>query len=73
MSVARSGQVCIYWLWKHCLLLSILFEGRANAYRHKKASGTVVPYALEYLNSSSVDGVPSVAAARRLLRIDIPV
>src|ERR1700740_618901 len=22
--VARSRQVCIYWLWKHCLLLSIL-------------------------------------------------
>ena len=20
--VARSRQVCIYWLWKHCLLLS---------------------------------------------------
>src|SRR6201997_582722 len=24
MNVARSRQVCIYWLWKHCLLLSIL-------------------------------------------------
>jgi hypothetical protein len=22
--VARSRQVCIYWLWKHCLLLPIL-------------------------------------------------
>jgi len=22
--IARSRQVCIYWLWKHCLLLSIL-------------------------------------------------
>ena len=34
--VARSRQVCIYWLWKHCLLLSILPGGRANTYRHKK-------------------------------------
>jgi hypothetical protein len=34
--VARSRQVCIYWLWKHCLLLSILSEGRADTYRHKK-------------------------------------
>jgi hypothetical protein len=22
VAVARSRQVCIYWLWKHCLLLS---------------------------------------------------
>src|SRR5271156_4120832 len=28
-SVARSRQVCIYWLWKHCLLLSILPGGRS--------------------------------------------
>jgi hypothetical protein len=35
-TVARSRQVCIYWLWKHCLLLSILPGGRANTYRHKK-------------------------------------
>jgi hypothetical protein len=34
--VARSRQVCIYWLWKHCLLLAILPEGRANTYRHRK-------------------------------------
>jgi hypothetical protein len=24
VSVARSRQVCIYWFWKHCLLLPIL-------------------------------------------------
>ena len=34
--VARSRQVCIYWLWKHCLLLSILPEGQTNTYRHRK-------------------------------------
>src|SRR5271168_2359872 len=34
--VARSRQVCIYWLWKHCLLLSILPGERANTYTHRK-------------------------------------
>jgi hypothetical protein len=34
--VARSRQVCIYWLWKHWLMPPILSEGRANTYRHKK-------------------------------------
>jgi hypothetical protein len=36
VNVARSRQVYIYWLWKHCLLLSILPGGRANTYTHRK-------------------------------------
>jgi hypothetical protein len=34
--VARNRQVCIYWWWKHCLLLSILPGERANTYTHRK-------------------------------------
>ena len=25
-NVARGGRVCLYWLWKHCLLLSIFYR-----------------------------------------------
>ena len=28
--VARSRQVCIYWLWKHCFLQGLSMEGKEN-------------------------------------------
>ena len=36
VQLLRSADRCLYWLWKHCLLLSILPGGRANTYGHKK-------------------------------------
>ena len=56
-SVARSRQVCIYWLWKHCLLLSILPGGRANTYRHKK---TLFGRLLYDSHSLYESGTPSI-------------
>ena len=35
--VARSRQVCIYWLWKHCLLLSILLGNEQILIRKRKS------------------------------------
>ena len=49
--VARSRQVCRYWLWKHCLLLSILPGERATTYRRKK---TLSDECLSRANSSSL-------------------
>src|SRR5271155_34567 len=55
--VARSRQVCIYWLWKHCLLLSILPGGRTNTYRHKK---TLFGRLLYDAHSLYESGTPSI-------------
>jgi hypothetical protein len=37
--VARSRQVCIYWLWKHCLLLSILLGTSKYLYTKENPVG----------------------------------